>query len=172
MAGEARQILAQNLRFLPSRIPLRLKARGSPSVASPFGGQPFTGWRPQSASPMYVILAQNLRLLRFHRCWSQETLGFEAGLHRTYISQIEKGKSSAAPMLPASAALVRPWTSRLHRQHRETRPRPRPHRLRAPPTVEWQAGPERRRAAQEMPRLKSILCSADYSLPLNGGQSL
>ena len=40
------------------------------------------------------ILAQNLRLLRFHRRWSQETLGFEAGLHRTYISQIEKGKSN------------------------------------------------------------------------------
>jgi len=37
------------------------------------------------------ILAQNLRLLRFHRRWSQETLGFEAGLHCTYISQIEKG---------------------------------------------------------------------------------
>ena len=40
------------------------------------------------------ILAQNLRPLRFHRRWSQETLGFEAGLHRTYISQIEKGKSN------------------------------------------------------------------------------
>jgi len=57
------------------------------------------------------ILAQNLRLLRFHRRWSQETLGFEAGsrsrlpasrdisasmhvIHRTYISQIEKGKSN------------------------------------------------------------------------------
>ncbi len=116
------------------------------------------------------ILAQNLRLLRFHRRWSQETLGFEAGsrsrlpgsrdisavasgscplatllrpcrasmhvIHRTYISQIEKGKSSAAPMLPASAALVRPWTSRFHRQHRETRPRPRPYRLRAPAPAE------------------------------------
>ncbi len=42
------------------------------------------------------ILAQNLRLLRFHRRWSQETLGFEAGLHRTYISQIEKGKSNVS----------------------------------------------------------------------------
>ena len=42
------------------------------------------------------ILAQNLRLLRFHRRWSQETLGFEAGLHRTYISQIEQGKSNVS----------------------------------------------------------------------------
>ena len=40
------------------------------------------------------ILARNLRLLRFHRRWSQETLGLEAGLHRTYISQVEKGKSN------------------------------------------------------------------------------
>ena len=62
---------------------------------------------------MYVILAQNLRLLRrrsrrpasrdtspsldvVHPRWSQETLGFEAGLHRTYISQIEKGKSNVS----------------------------------------------------------------------------
>ena len=42
------------------------------------------------------ILAQNLRFLRFHRRWSQETLGFEAGLHRTYISQIEQGKSNVS----------------------------------------------------------------------------
>ena len=42
------------------------------------------------------ILADNLRLLRFHRRWSQETLGFEAGLHRTYISQIERGKSNTS----------------------------------------------------------------------------
>ena len=40
------------------------------------------------------ILAENLRFLRCHRRWSQETLAFEAGLHRTCISLIEQGKSN------------------------------------------------------------------------------
>ena len=42
------------------------------------------------------VLAENLRLLRFHRRWSQETLAFEAGLHRTCISLIEQGKSNTS----------------------------------------------------------------------------
>ena len=36
-------------------------------------------------------LAKNLRLLRAERGLSQETLGFEVDLHRTYISDIERG---------------------------------------------------------------------------------
>lgn len=36
-------------------------------------------------------LARNLRLLRAEKQWSQETLGFEAELHRTYISDLERG---------------------------------------------------------------------------------
>lgn len=36
-------------------------------------------------------LAKNLRSLRQHRGWSQEQLAFEAGIHRTYISDLERG---------------------------------------------------------------------------------
>ena len=36
-------------------------------------------------------LARNLRRLRQERGWSQEAFAFEANLHRTYISDLERG---------------------------------------------------------------------------------
>ncbi|MBV9065611.1 MAG: helix-turn-helix transcriptional regulator [Methylobacteriaceae bacterium] len=36
-------------------------------------------------------LGRNLRLLRLDRGWSQEDLAFEANIHRTYISDLERG---------------------------------------------------------------------------------
>lgn len=36
-------------------------------------------------------LAKNLRLLRQEKGWSQEAYADEAGLHRTYISDLERG---------------------------------------------------------------------------------
>ena len=39
-----------------------------------------------------LALAQKLRFLRFTRGWSQEVLAELVGLHRTYISQIERGQ--------------------------------------------------------------------------------
>jgi transcriptional regulator with XRE-family HTH domain len=36
-------------------------------------------------------LAKNLRRLRQEKAWSQEQFAFEAGIHRTYISDIERG---------------------------------------------------------------------------------
>lgn len=36
-------------------------------------------------------LSINLRSLRQARGWSQEQLAFEAGIHRTYISDLERG---------------------------------------------------------------------------------
>jgi transcriptional regulator with XRE-family HTH domain len=36
-------------------------------------------------------LARNLRRLRQKKGWSQEAFAFEAGLHRTYISDLERG---------------------------------------------------------------------------------
>ena len=36
-------------------------------------------------------VGRNLKGLRKERGWSQEELAFESGLHRTYISGIERG---------------------------------------------------------------------------------
>ena len=35
-------------------------------------------------------LARNLRRLRQERDWSQEQLAFEAAIHRTYVSDLER----------------------------------------------------------------------------------
>lgn len=37
------------------------------------------------------LVGENVRELRQAKGWSQEELGYEAQLHRTYISQIERG---------------------------------------------------------------------------------
>lgn len=39
-------------------------------------------------------LAANMKRLRKDRGWSQEELGDRAGLHRTYISQVERAVKS------------------------------------------------------------------------------
>ncbi|WP_109794313.1 helix-turn-helix domain-containing protein [Minwuia thermotolerans] len=36
-------------------------------------------------------LGQNIRRLRQSQGWSQEQFAFEAGIHRTYISDLERG---------------------------------------------------------------------------------
>lgn len=36
------------------------------------------------------ILANNVRLLRAEKKWSQEELAFECGLHRTFIAHVER----------------------------------------------------------------------------------
>jgi len=36
-------------------------------------------------------VGRNLKRIRKERGWSQEQLAFESGLHRTYISGIERG---------------------------------------------------------------------------------
>ncbi len=46
----------------------------------------------QGSHPTRHLLAQRLRLLRTLRGWSQETLAEQAGLHRTYISGIERAE--------------------------------------------------------------------------------
>lgn len=38
------------------------------------------------------VLSKNLRALRTDRGWSQETLAFEAELHRTFVAHVEQGK--------------------------------------------------------------------------------
>jgi transcriptional regulator with XRE-family HTH domain len=43
-----------------------------------------------------VIVGKNIRNLRKAKGWSQETLAFEAGLHRTYIGDIERGERNVS----------------------------------------------------------------------------
>jgi transcriptional regulator with XRE-family HTH domain len=38
-----------------------------------------------------ILFGQNVRLAREKRSWSQDRLSEESGLHRTYISGIERG---------------------------------------------------------------------------------
>ncbi|MDA0782198.1 MAG: helix-turn-helix transcriptional regulator [Rickettsiales bacterium] len=40
-------------------------------------------------------VGQNIRKYRLDRGYSQEELAFESGLHRTYISSLERGKRNA-----------------------------------------------------------------------------
>ena len=42
------------------------------------------------------ILAANMRRLRSKHAWSQETLAERAGLHRTYVGDIERGARNVA----------------------------------------------------------------------------
>lgn len=44
-----------------------------------------------SAKSARLLLAENIVRLRAEKEWSQETLGFEAGLHRTFIAHVERG---------------------------------------------------------------------------------
>jgi transcriptional regulator with XRE-family HTH domain len=46
------------------------------------------------SSNLRVALAEQIRLFRSKRGLSQEELAFRAGLHRTYISLVERGKKS------------------------------------------------------------------------------
>ena len=46
----------------------------------------------QNPTRIRTVLAQKMRFLRFTRGWSQELLAERAGLHRTHISQIERGQ--------------------------------------------------------------------------------
>ena len=46
----------------------------------------------------------NVRKLRLERGWSQEELAFESGLHRTYISGIERGARNPTVLVLAELA--------------------------------------------------------------------
>ena len=49
-------------------------------------------------------LGRNVRRLREAKGWSQEALGFEAELHRTYISGIERGVRNPTVIIVAKLA--------------------------------------------------------------------
>ena len=57
------------------------------------------------------LLGEKLRKLRQKKGWSQEELGFEAGLHRNYIGGIERGERNVGVVnlaKLANALSVRP----------------------------------------------------------------
>ena len=51
-------------------------------------------------------LARNVRRLRREKGWSQEAYAFEAGVHRTYVSEIERAKRN--PTATVIEKLARP----------------------------------------------------------------
>ncbi|MGB6116955.1 MAG: helix-turn-helix transcriptional regulator [Mesorhizobium sp.] len=53
-----------------------------------------------------VQLGQNLRRLRTERGLSQEEFAFQAGLHRTYISDIERGARNPTIKVVEKIAIV------------------------------------------------------------------
>lgn len=65
-------------------------ARRYTSVRGPFRSHPI-GWRPVPG-PLHLQLAANLRALRAERGLSQEALGQELGIDRTYVGALERGE--------------------------------------------------------------------------------
>ncbi|QQV77532.1 helix-turn-helix transcriptional regulator [Sphingomonas aliaeris] len=51
-------------------------------------------------------LATNLRRLRLEKGWSQEEFADQAGIHRTYVSDIERGARN--PTITVVERLARP----------------------------------------------------------------
>jgi transcriptional regulator with XRE-family HTH domain len=51
--------------------------------------------KPKPKSQLVLKFGKRIRAIREDRGLSQEELGAKAGLHRTYISLIERGKQSA-----------------------------------------------------------------------------
>ena len=49
-------------------------------------------------------VGRNLKRIRKERGWSQEQLAFESGLHRTYISGIERGARNPTILVLARIA--------------------------------------------------------------------
>jgi transcriptional regulator with XRE-family HTH domain len=52
----------------------------------------------QKLSTTHIALGRRIRQLRVERGLTQETLGFEAGLHRTYVGHVERGEKNVSAM--------------------------------------------------------------------------
>lgn len=83
------------------------------------------------------LFGQEMRRLRELRGLSQEALGFQANLHRTYVSQLERGLKSptlgvvlnvAAALSCSAAEIVGAVESALRQERRPTRRRHQPDR--------------------------------------------
>nr|WP_246605111.1 helix-turn-helix transcriptional regulator [Aquisediminimonas sediminicola] len=52
-------------------------------------------------------LGRNIKRLRLEKGWSQEAFAFEAGIHRTYVSDIERGARN--PTITIVEKLAKPF---------------------------------------------------------------
>lgn len=65
----------------------------------------FLGWPEFAGMRLAEIFGRNVRKARLAKGWSQEHLAFEAGLQRSYISELETGKRN--PTLDVVEAIAR-----------------------------------------------------------------
>lgn len=67
-------------------------------------------------------LGQNIQAIRLAKGWSQEELSFESGLHRTYISGIERGtRNPTVLVLEKLAASLKVTPSELLKRRKPTK---------------------------------------------------
>jgi transcriptional regulator with XRE-family HTH domain len=62
--------------------------------------------------PIRRVVGQNLKRYREEAGLSQEELGFESGLHRTYVSGVERGVRNPTVVIVAKLAKalgIEPW---------------------------------------------------------------
>ena len=58
--------------------------------------------RPRPPKAVLAVLAARIKELRGEKGWSQDTLAFESGIHRTFIAGLEVGRRN-----PSLATLAR-----------------------------------------------------------------
>lgn len=52
----------------------------------------------QKLSTTHVALGRRIRQLRVERGYTQESLGLEIGMHRTYVGHVERGEKNVSAM--------------------------------------------------------------------------
>jgi transcriptional regulator with XRE-family HTH domain len=59
---------------------------------------------PKKRHPVHAAFAENIRVLRWQRGWTQEQFARKAGIHRTYVANAERGaRNTSLTMLSKMA---------------------------------------------------------------------
>ena len=61
---------------------------------------------PSQSMDIRQVMAGNLRRIRKEKGFSQEALAFECGIHRTYVSGVERGIRNPTIMIVAKIAVA------------------------------------------------------------------